>query len=241
MQEDPAQGRSTHDESKRAESTQDPASKNSHCKEPESPDTDKRVGVYGIPPNQLLDESIVVSAGKHVRLSGLETKSNGAGLVRLQPKTIDDVKRWIGVPDTLGARRKCCAEPAAAVPGVTSAGELRKLDMQERRAVHDLADEYVNGDSRRVASYGPLLNHLVDRAVITGIFLRQDIDIHKGAVLEIGKDVKVLFARHIRIYRGGLLKLTGSTKIDCVTITGDLSSNILVTVDKFPSYAKLLT
>jgi hypothetical protein len=124
--------------------------------------------------------------------------------------------------DHVGAKRTCCGVPPPGIPGVESSSDFRKLDLEQRRAVRDLAEEYVHGDSRRVASYKSVLNHLVDRAVISGVFLRNDIDIHRGAVLEVGKDIKVLFARHIRIYRGGLLKITGNAKVDCVTISGNL-------------------
>ena len=210
--------------------------------QPESNDQreSKRALVYGLQLNDLLDQSVVVCPGTYVRLSGLDSKANEPGLARLRPKDLDDVKRWIGVPDELGSRRSCCNKLPAEVPGISSAGDLRKLDAGSQRALHDLASEYVHGDSRRLASYKPTLDYFVDRAVITGVMLRQDIDIHTGAVLEIGKDVKVLFARHIRIWRGGLLKLKGSTKVDCVTLTGNMR-NLVVAVEKLPVFATLLS
>ena len=88
--------------------------------------------------------------------------------------------------------------------------------------------------------YKSVLDPLVDRAIITSVFIRLDIDIHKGAVLEIGRDIKVLFARHIRIFRGGLLKVTGSAKIDCVSITGNLLDVVGTIVDQFPPFATVL-
>jgi hypothetical protein len=202
---------------------------------------EKRAQVYGIKPDDLLEQPIVVGPGKYVRLSGLDRKEKDKGLVRLEPKDIDDVKRWIGVTDELGARRSCCGVLPAAIPGVSSAAELRKLDLESQRAVRALAQEYVHGDSRTLTSYKSVLDHLVDRAVITGVFLRQDIDIHSGSVLEIGRDIKVLFARHIRIWRGGQLKITGPTKIDCVSITGNLQTLSTVAVEQLPAFAVFLS
>lgn len=200
---------------------------------------EKRARVYGLGLKDLLDESIIVGPGKYVRLSGSGLKWEGPGLARLQPKGIDDVKRWIGVPDELGAKSSCCREPAAELPGIANPGDIRKLDVTSQRALRDLASQYVHGDSRRVAKYRDVLAHLVDRAVINGIFLRPDIEIHKGAVLEIGRDIKILFARHIRIWRGGLLKLTGDTKIDCVSITGNLLE-LGSKVDKIPAFGTVI-
>jgi len=196
----------------------------------------KRAAVYGLQLDHMWDQSIVVSAGKSVRLSGLERTTTERGLVRLQPKDLHDVKRWIGVPDELAGKRSCCNALPAELPGLASAKDYRRLDANAQKAVRDLAHEYVYGDSRRVAPYKSILDAVVDRATVTGIFVRQDIEIHTGAVLEIAKNVKVLFARHIRIWRGGLLRLKGATKVDCVSITGGLQS-IAVTLDHLPPFA----
>jgi len=218
------------------ERTTDPTA---HQEEPNDPREEKRARVYGLKLEDLQQESIVVSKGKYVRLSGRGRKDD-RGLVRLKPKDIDDVKRWIGVSDELGARRSCCHQNLPAeVPAVATAADLRALDANSQRALHGLADQYVHGDSRQLGRYKPLFGALLDRAVISGVFVRQDIDIHSGAVLEIDKDLKVLFARHIRIWRGGLLKLLGPTKIDCVSISGGLL-NLVVALDQLPKYATVL-
>jgi hypothetical protein len=236
VQKEPTQGKPT-----QGRGAPEPPGPDGPCNEPDSADTAKRAGVYGLEANQLLEESIVVGPGTHVRLSGAGYKGNDAGLVHLQPTNIDDVKRWIGVPDHVGARRACCGPALSSIPGVESPSDFRKLAPEDRLAVRALANEYVHGDSGRVARYKALLNQLIDRAVITGVFLRQDIDIHRGAVLELGKDVKVLFARHIRIYRGGLLKLTGDAKIDCVTLTGNLLEIVgTTTVAAIPAFGQLV-
>jgi len=206
------------------------------CREPDRKDEaspgneEKRAAVYGLGVKDLHDVPLIIPPGKHVRLEP-ERGAGEPGYARLEPKSIDDVKRWIGVPDEIGAKRCGCHMLPPEVPGVASAGELRKLDTTTQRAIRDIANEYVNGDSRRVLAYKPLLAHLIDRAYIVGVFLRQDIDIYNGSVLEIGKSVKILFARHIRIWRGGLLKISGNAKIDCVSINGDITG-VFQAIDK---------
>jgi hypothetical protein len=195
------------------------------CKDPERGNEESRAAVYGLKPSDLIDEPLVVPPGKHLLLQP-DKGEGGQGYVRLDPKDLDDVKRWIGVPDEVGAKRSCCAELPAEIPGLASAGDLRRQDPKTQRAIHDLAYQYVHGDARRLVAYKPVLNHLIDRAYVIGVFLRQDIDIHNGSVLEIGKSVKILFARHVRIWRGGLLKVSGDAKIDCVSITGDVTGAI---------------
>ena len=182
---------------------------------------ERRAAVYGLKPDQLFDHTLIVPANQHMRLSGERVKEDHPALRRLHPKSIDDVKRWIGVPDELGARRACSCKLPAAVPGAESASDLRRGDPKALRAAYEVAHEYVHGDSRRVAAYKPFLDKLVDRSWISIILLRPDIDIYNGAVLEVGSDIKVLFARHIRIWKGGLLKIRGDVKIDCVSITGN--------------------
>jgi hypothetical protein len=180
-----------------------------------------RLAVYGLESKQPFDQPLTIPAETRMLLSAEGVKDDHPALVRLQPKTIDDVKRWIGVPDALGAKRSCSCKLPSAIPGVASAAELRQLNPNARRALNDLAYEYVHGDSRRVAAYKPMLDYLVDRSWIHIVLIRNDIDIHSGAVLTVGASIKVLWAGHIRIWKGGLLKITGDTKIDCLSITGE--------------------
>ncbi len=209
-------------------------------KEADNGDDERRLAVYGLKPSDILDDPLVIGPCKHVLLSGDGDKTDHPGLVRLSPKNLDDVKRWIGVPDEVGAKRACGCELPSAIPGVGSRAEFRKMDVAMRRSMYLLAYEYVHGDSRRVAAYKPTLDFIVDRAVITGIFIRQDIDIHDGAVLEIGTGITILYARHIRIWVGGLLKLTGGATIDCVSITGDVTGNVGGIQDALPAFARVL-
>jgi hypothetical protein len=138
------------------------------------------------------------------------------------------------VPDQLGAKRACSCILPTEIPSVTSTHDYRELSANSRHSMHQLAYEYVHGDSSRVAVYKPLLDYMLDRAFINGFFLRQDIDIHDNAVLELGADIKLLYARHIRIWPTGQLKIVGDSKIDCVSIKGNYKPPEVGKVQKQP-------
>jgi hypothetical protein len=193
------------------------------CIETSDKNQPSRLAPYGLESKEIFDHPLTIPPNTQMLLSAERVKEAHPALVRLEPKTIDDVKKWIGVPDEVGAKRACCCKLPASIPGVGSASEIRQLDPNARRALQDIADEYVNGDSRRVTAYKPVLNYLVDRSWVNIFLIRQDIDIHNGAVLTVGANIKVLWARNIRIWKGGLLKIKGKAKIDCVSITGNYS------------------
>jgi hypothetical protein len=194
----------------------DKARKEDDC----GPEAD-RLANYGLDPEKVFDQPMTIPADARMVLTSEKAKEGHPALVRLEPKNIDDVKRWIGVPDDVGAKRGCSCKLPSAVPGVASASELGRLHPEVRKSLYDLAHEYVHGDSRRVAAHKPTLDYLVDRSWINVVAIRKDIDIHKGAVLTIGHDIRVLFARHIRIWQGGLLRIVGDSKIDCLSIVGE--------------------
>jgi hypothetical protein len=202
----------------------DPPAKDDDGVKEDSAELERRAAVYGLTAKDLLDDSLVVPEGRHVIIDGESIKQKG--IVTLAPKTIDDVKRWIGVPDETAAKGQCCRPPPSSIEAVNTASDLRKQGAAAAHNLRAVADAYVNGDSRRVAAYAPMLNHLLDRASIIGIFLRRDIDIHRGATLEIGRNNRVLFARHIRIWTGGTLLVRGDAKIDCVTISGGINFSV---------------
>ncbi len=204
--------------------------------EPEAPDRLKR---YGLEASEDVGDALVVEEGEHIRLFADGRDDPGPGRIRLEPKSMDDVKRWIGVPDELGARRSGKCRLPAEIPGLESSSDLRKLDPSSRLNLQDLAHEFVHGDSRPLKSYEPLLMKLLDRSWIVGWYFRKDIDIYPGAVLEVGGGTKVLFARHIRIWTGGTLKVTGDATIDCVSIRGNYMEVVAQPLDALDITAKI--
>lgn len=201
----------------------------------------KRLALYGISWDKLLPSGLSVPPGTKLRLSTDRGRRKDTGYSYLTPKTIDDVKRWIGVADEVAARKPCASLCPSNVTIVKSVSDLRNLSAAEMRGMYALGREYVHGDSRRLSVYRPILDALLIDAVIIGVFLREDIDVYSGSVLEIGSDVRVLWARNIRIWHGGTIRIEGEVKIDCVSIQGGLRSAAPANLARYRAPIGLLT
>jgi len=177
-----------------------------------------RLKPYGVTAAQALGEPIIVPPDKVLSLGLSDLKQAKAGIVQLKPKTISDVKQWIGVKDEVGRKR-----PVAAMPQITSLtlSDDRTLALRNQadsRGVHQLAEMYVLGDSAAVKHLEPAINKLLIDASILGIFSIHDIDVY--GTLNIDPSVRVLVARNIRIWGKGVIRVRGQVKIDAVSITG---------------------
>ncbi len=141
---------------------------------------------------------------------------------KLRPKSINDLKKWMGLPD----------EKAKKVPWGVQEGSFSKVVSQDQagkiafnpallRDVRMMTKRYVYGISGQVSQYVPILNQFV-RDYITGIIIAclQDIEVMSGATLDIQPDVHSLCARHILIHSGGKLLAHSDLTIDCVSLTG---------------------
>src|SRR5437879_34388 len=91
-------GDTTHSSTRRTEVSMD---------EKDCRDEADRVAVYGHEPKDLFDHPLTIPPDTRWRLTAERVKEGHPALVRLQPKTIDDVKKWIGVSDEQGAKRAC--------------------------------------------------------------------------------------------------------------------------------------
>ena len=180
----------------------------------------KRLEPYRISWDRILPSGLSVPPGKSLRLSITREKDNEKGYVSLAPKDIDDVKRWIGVTDEVASKRHCSFECPGGASLIDTVSDLRNLKSEDLRALHAIGHEYVHGDSRRVAAFRSTLNVLLVDAVINGVFVRTDIDVYPKAVLVIGPGIRLLWARHIRIWQGGQIRIEGNARIDCVSIQG---------------------
>lgn len=217
--------------------------KDKPTKQPRADDSvdKKRLAPYGISLDSVLPEGLSVPPGKKLRLSTERGKRTDTGYVYLSPKSIDDVKRWIGVPDELAAHGGCRFTGLPGISIVKEPHDLRKLKPAEMRGLRDLGLAYVHGDSRLVAWSRSLLDGLVTEASIVGVFVRHDIDIYPGAVLEIGGGIRLLWARDIRIWHGGTLRIEGDTRIDCVNILGGVRSSVPGGLDRYRAPLGVLT
>jgi hypothetical protein len=185
--------------------------------QPAPPDDKDRLASYGISPDQTLAEPVIVPPDKVLTLSALDGAGK-RGYVQLKPKTMDDVKLWIGVHDEIARRRTVAHLAPANIPHVQNAAELKQLPTADLRGLHNLAETFVHGDSRQVAQFTPAFQLLLKDAVIHGIFVRADIDVY--GVLDIHNSVRLLWANRIRIWGNGKIRFHGPAKIDATSIEG---------------------
>jgi hypothetical protein len=147
------------------------------------------------------------------------------GYAELQPKTIGDLKRYIGTPDHVfghelprfGPVPRLAGE-AAKIP--SDKADYAQVSVSTRAAIEAIANEYVQGNSASVSAYEPLLNAYMSQAIIDIIihgWFFNTVTIGPGAVLELGTTQTVLTASLLRVHITGLLEIDGPSTIDIGT------------------------
>lgn len=173
----------------------------------------ERLKAYPVSRDDVHSERVVVPPKMTLRI---DARDKAKGVVPLRPSSIDDVKSWIGTRDEVV--RQGCIEYECP-PNLTVSAEpaaVGDMTPEARNALWQLGQAYVYGDSERVKNYKTMFEPLLSKAVITGIFILPDIDVY--GTLELGASIKVLWANKIRIWPGGLVRLTGNAKIDAFQI-----------------------
>ena len=175
-----------------------------------------RLAPYGVAEEDIFPDDLVVPPEKRLVLTHARGREKGPGFVQLRPQTIDDVKRWIGVPDEVGRQRSCTCELPESATVAADPESLGELDGPRQRNIHRMAQAYVRGDSATVAHFKNLYDHLVKDSWLNTIFLRRDIDVY--GVLELGPDISLLWAGNVRIWPHGRIQVDGNAKLDCLSI-----------------------
>lgn len=148
-----------------------------------------------------------------------------ANLQYLQPKSLDDVKNWLGNPD------EALAKPALGTRTITSALSIApsraiattmlpsaiipvqpSYTQQESDDLHLLASAYVYGHSAGVDTKQlPALNAWIAKLnVRIPVFVFNNIDVAAGATLHV--NISALFANYITVENTGRIKLRGGSK-----------------------------
>lgn len=186
---------------------------NSH----EPVDMAARLQRYGVSPEQALTEPLIVPPRKILEVSVEQLADKKRGMVELRPKSIAQVKEWIGIPNSV-ARRYPRELPRLTNVRLGPPEVSRARTPALNRNLYQLAKAFVHGDSEGLDHYIPILDKLLVEATIVGIFLLSDIDVY--GTLDIAPSLKVLLARDVRIWGDGVIRFHGAGKIDCVSIQG---------------------
>jgi hypothetical protein len=192
---------------------------------------EQRLSVYGLAEQHALTEAIVVPPGVkltlvapvHSNTAAVGHQKQNTGYNKLFPKSMEEVKRWVGVSDHVGKQSNSCCYNLSDIAFVNSPEELRHLSAAQLQTLYKIARAYVYGDSTSVKSYLPAIDHLVAKisvAGLIGLFSAKDIDVLPKGILEISPSIKILFANNIRIWKGAAVYLDSATKIDCASIVG---------------------
>ncbi len=164
-----------------------------------------------------------ISPNQHVVLDTANTTFKNS-LHYLTPQTIDDVKSWLGNPNSAFVRTPAThtgAPPIAVRPARVPAPSVLppvvlhpgvEHSAREIAQLHSLANAYVYGHSENVsAAQLPALNAWIAGLKIKlPIFVFNNITVASGAVLDV--KVNALFANYITVEYTGRIKLRGGSK-----------------------------
>jgi len=172
-----------------------------------------RLARYGLSPRKALAANLTIASGQVLRLDAVSRGTPPRGHVRLRPRSIADLKRWIGVPDGV------VPAPAGASLGGVVAARADRGDA----ALADLRDRYLV-DGRGLDCFEHALDAACRRESVHGIFLDGDLELLPGSTLVVGRGVRILWARRVRVWRGSVIHLEGDVTLDCVSFEGQLES-----------------
>jgi hypothetical protein len=154
----------------------------------------------------------------------------------LKPKSLTEVKKWIGIPDEVARKRRILnvegpVGPAAwrtartletvALPSPEKF-EMAKANAPQRRMLKEVARNFVYGDSKTLV---PAELAMAEQVLIGAVLVAvasKNIVIEHDAQLVVQPDVWVLAANAIKIYQGGQLIANGTLMVDCVSMQGNI-------------------
>ena len=171
-----------------------------------------------------------------------ESREFNAVFHPFQPKTVDDLKDILGVPDEIAAKSPAIrrfAPQAGAMKRPTLGASLQARvispdildDKKVSAAVRTeafitakhAAAQYIYGDSNRVMHMRPLINRfleLKDAMIFIPIF--KNITIYNGGTLMVAPSAHVVWANNIKMYGTGRIDSQGPLTIRSATLQGNL-------------------
>jgi hypothetical protein len=193
-----------------------------------------RLKTFGLSAAKLqLTNNLEVPMNQTVTLDASDQKL-AAQLARATPKTIDDLKTWLGVPDAAFTQ---AAAPVARPMAVLPVHEAYTPD--QSAALYGVARAYIFGNSAAVSQAQiPALNAwLASIAGSISIITFQDIHVAAGARLVVNPSITVLFARYITIDQGGVIQVRCTHGgINCAGIKGASPRVIPLPIGPLPNF-----
>jgi hypothetical protein len=198
----------------------------------------KRLGLFGLDTSAITQPDLVVPSQSKLTLSTSGPNSFTHPHV-LVSKNLDDVKKWIGIPDTYfqkGTLRGIAAPPALrlAAPATAEAASPRasftasilageaatrasRLTSTDLDTVRIGAISYIWGDSARASSYKAIAEQHFGEFQIS-IWPFFTIFVSAGSTLQLGPGHNVLCAWRITIQQGGIIASSGGLTVQCTIL-----------------------
>jgi hypothetical protein len=189
-----------------------------------------RLKDFNIDPAQIKLTDLDVAANQTMHLTSTDAAHHDS-IAFLEPTSITDIKRWIGIPDQAFAHDHNLPSIGPVVmhptirPSIIGRGRivippLATFHPDQVATIKNMARDFIYGHSGNIsAAQIPALNKWLDlQKIRIPIFIFRDIHVASGAVLNVKG--KILFANHITIDKGGLIKLGNQSAIHAAGIKG---------------------
>ncbi len=189
-----------------------------------------RLKNFNIDPSQIKLTDLDVAANQTMLLTSTDPVHHDS-IAFLEPKSITDIKRWIGIPDQAFAQGHNVPSVGPVVmhptirPSIVGRSgivipPLPAFHPDQVATIKNMARDFIYGHSANVsAAQIPALNKWLDlQKIRIPIFIFRDIHVASGAVLNVKG--KILFANHITIDKGGLIRLGNQSAIHAAGIKG---------------------
>jgi hypothetical protein len=183
---------------------------------------------FGIKDDISKLKSLVVPAGETHMISSRDPKQRGVKWLsdvgyKLQPKSIVQMKKWIGIPDEIARQR---VRPQVG-PSRMVSPDLLESDRASRHEVMGAAiatgRDYITGDSSKISQAQvqaiDSVLHITDHIHIFPVFM--DVTIDHNATLVLGPDINSFHCGNLVIKTGGKMTCKSTyTAISAYSVKG---------------------
>lgn len=168
-----------------------------------------------------------VGAGENVTLSP-DSPQFGACYLQIRPRTIDEVRKLIGLSEdgAKSARDEASCLPQVACAPVISPDDLESTDAEVRERAHDLAHqasrEYLrSADPQHLSPWRPVLNRFLQLSEsVLNVAALAEIEVASGATLTISRNTHAVYARNVSIHGAGRIVCKGPVTFKVATRDG---------------------
>jgi len=190
------------------------------------PEFAKLLEQYCLKPEDAEQEELVVPCRSLVMLSASPRHTSYRRPKLLQTADLDELKRWIGVPDAavksrclLDREQRAALAEAERPALVQAAPEAQKATPVAARldALRAHAQAYLYGDSSLVSKAKPSIEKHIGLAVI-GVWMFPKVKVSSGSVLFFGPGANVLVASEVEIEEGGQIVSMGPLTVRVITL-----------------------